>query len=268
MFGRNKNKLVSTEQVDAYQTVIDPKTEYVTLSETFRNEQLIDGVHPWHASNERQLQMVCFSIAYSNDRFAEILLNSTKVERGDQYYLSPDVELFARELSSQALKRLDMGKRLGANTLEGVEFNEGVRTNISPENMLPYWPEYPNVTDVDRPEWQKSEAGRVSSGFVEATLEATKELTADTFATAEAYAKSDIPPEYASVLPIVRDTFLANASYLCETAEGYYVGKPNDHALALAYQSAHDAYISAMQAHIILQSPSVLGEDFFPDRPQ
>jgi hypothetical protein len=268
MFKHEKSPVVSSAALESAQLMADPKTEapgaiselYITLS--------LAETHPWHASNGQLLKLAKLAVAYSNDRFAEILQN---VGVSNQK-VSPDIASFALALTVGSNAMLHDAKCIRTSVDLPAMTEEDI-TIFNPENMLPYWPFDPAPDREGYPYWQLDPAVSsytpvASRSFIEATILAGRELQGDTNSYLKAVPSQTTPPEYADFAATILDDVLDVANIDLDSADGVLLGAQTSDpdSLRAAYHYAHDGYVRSMLGFEMVFLPAVYGIDFLPER--
>jgi hypothetical protein len=270
---RKRIRAVLAEPIQAIQGgSIDPKTIAEKEAADIRLQLLLEKTHPWAASDKEQAQLACYAIVYANDRLAEIMLMEavTKDREGNDV-LSPEVELFAHELSRLALVRLEYAQ-MQIPQLLVVEFNEETRGFLNITSNLPVFPEYHYGYERVKPYSRNIERGTVTPMFVRTLVQAGLEIQGWANALANELGKfpADVPWQYSTLIDILRQSFMHEASDKSRRAEDLLdtlVERRLDlNILGDAYEAAYDGYADGALAYIALHCPAVLGEAWVLDR--
>lgn len=265
-------ELVEATAIDTYQRASDPNQEAPEFINRIRQELFIHEVHPWHAPNTTQIQLIMAHIALFTDRTAEILSEDGKVETRKGERLPADVATFAFELSKIAIDQFDKGRQVapdyGKNDLE---FSDEWRNVLAPEAQLPYWPAFPMVEEL--PEWQSYELSGLSTSFLRGIVRAARWIHSvvdeDLRGLTGPSAPMAIPTEYEQAgIPTYIWGRIQQADIDLTTAERLVGGVSTlpDAVKQDAYVKAHDAYVNMIQAALLTVTPQLLGSDFAPQR--
>lgn len=269
MFGRRREpqvEMVDVSDIRAYQLAADQKTEAERFIERALDDLLLQGIHPWCASDLVQMQIAHAAIALMCDRTAELLCEEGAITKVHFTKVPLDIWAFAMVLSQNAAVQLDYSRQLsrtpGANSLY---FGDETRNCMQPAAQVPHWPAF--APDGQYPDWQDTSIPGVSLAFLKGIVRAAREIEGNTEKSLQRYEALGVPPEFDYLPEFLRQSYLEAARVHLETAEGLLINpKLNGTPLETAYIAAYEAFMGMMQAAIALAIPQYLGPDFAPSR--
>lgn len=252
----------------------DPRSQSEQFINDFHNRLMIDGTHPWHATDAEQTSAAMAAVAFAQDRTAEILRDTATVGRRNDR-LPHDVAQFCLELSDTSQQHMRRAQSI-ANTDPHLTLDDQILSDLQPENMMPYWPLYSSRSQYGVEAWQQRPdddarpSHEVSGEFVRGIIAATQELEGHADHSLRSLTEDPVfqtPGEYTSLRDTV-NTYLFNETHTLIDLDASAAGW--DHLTAdqqaEVYSAVHGQFIKVMQGYIAAACPATLGPDFAPQR--
>jgi hypothetical protein len=261
----------------------DVKTAVEAQAKNMWLELLLQGVHPWVASDKEFVRRACRASAAVMDCVADAMLDAAlSTDRRGRQSLPYEVNLFVCALSENApqqyhgadalFESIEAWEQDDPDNPQVYEFDEEVRNNFYIGNHFPNFPEVPGEHGQRRPPGRSSDAGYVTPAFVQAMIAAAAYLRVavdDLIKELDKY-RPDTPWQYATLREDIRTTYRNRSEDLGKQAQDWLERldetQLNFDFLGQAYQAAYDALICAAFVYTVLYCPPLFGKQWFLDR--
>lgn len=263
-------RLVSTNEIDAYQLGADPKTEAPDFIGRELLNLSLERVHPWAADMYIQKALGLAFLAQAGDRMSELVCEEgLTLGRDGNGQVPEDVAHFAATMSRESARLLRDSNHLVIKK-PIIEFIEDDALELTPDNQMPAWPLFTAPGAQELPYWQNYEESPrgLSMAFLRGSLRAARE--AQNFVFDYQQILTDHPGDYPEHLQPIIDTvqqhFVGPAEIQLKAAEDLVLaagsGELAPTPKAEAYELAHEAYVYMLMGGVALFCPRTMGPDW------
>jgi hypothetical protein len=252
----------------------DQRTEATQLLENMWQQEALNEVHPWYASDTKVSIMHTLGVAIACDTTAEALLYNAAFKRFGKEYVDEDAGIFGLDLSRIAAGKMEEAAMMGGQN-ESLLTEETI-LNFSAERQIPYWPRAYKDEVPHARSWKGRDVGVVSLPFMRGIVSAGRQLeVAAVDNLRKLTQKAGIipePPEMYGDMPVISELLLKGGTLL-EAGEEWFPADESEHRfptrdsdeISRRYNRVHEGFIWMMNSFLASVTPPTLGPQFLPE---